>query len=141
MVFLKKPLKWTALGQEPSELKKSEGFKMDESPAPGHFDFMFRSTYEAVEELQQKAAEKEMVAINLDKKADVTYVNDMLSNVSADTSSLQINFIDLAIEVETTKNAELNGVTANIAIETFLNLDDVTLERGRYDAVNKWIEV
>lgn len=57
MTFTKKPLKWTALGQEPSELKKSEGFKMDESPAPGHFDFMFRSTYEAIEELQQKAGE------------------------------------------------------------------------------------
>lgn len=61
MAFLKKPLKWTALGQEPSELKKSEGFKMDESPAPGHFDFMFRSTYEAIEELQQKAGEVKTV--------------------------------------------------------------------------------
>lgn len=61
MAFLKKPLKWTALGQEPSELKKNEGFKMDESPAPGHFDFMFRSTYEAIEELQQKAGEVKTV--------------------------------------------------------------------------------
>lgn len=61
MAFLKKPLKWTAIGQEPSELKKSEGFKMDESPAPGHFDFMFRSTYEAIEELQQKAGEVKTV--------------------------------------------------------------------------------
>lgn len=61
MAFTKKPLKWTALGQEPSELKKSEGFKMDESPAPGHFDFMFRSTYEAIEELQQKAGEVKTV--------------------------------------------------------------------------------
>lgn len=61
MAFSKKPLKWTALGQEPSELKKSEGFKMDESPAPGHFDFMFRSTYEAIEELQQKAGEVKTV--------------------------------------------------------------------------------
>lgn len=61
MAFTKKPLKWTAVGQEPSELKKSEGFKMDESPAPGHFDFMFRSTYEAIEELQQKAGEVKTV--------------------------------------------------------------------------------
>ena len=61
MAFTKKPLKWTALGQEPSELKKNEGFKMDESPAPGHFDFMFRSTYEAIEELQQKAGEVKTV--------------------------------------------------------------------------------
>lgn len=61
MAFLKKPLKWTAIGQEPSELKKTEGFKMDESPAPGHFDFMFRSTYEAIEELQQKAGEVKTV--------------------------------------------------------------------------------
>lgn len=61
MTFAKKPLKWTAVGQEPSELKKSEGFKMDESPAPGHFDFMFRSTYEAIAELQQKAGKVKTV--------------------------------------------------------------------------------
>lgn len=73
--------------------------------------------------------------------ASIAKLIDATANMTADTSTLQTNFIDLAIEVETTKNAELNGVTANIAIETFLNLDDVTLERGRYDAVNKWIEV
>lgn len=71
----------------------------------------------------------------------VKMANDAIKNASADTSSLQANFIDLAIEVETSKNAELTGVNANIAIETFLNLDDVTLERGAYDATNKWIEV
>lgn len=73
MAFLKKPLKWTALGQEPSELKKSEGFKMDESPAPGHFDFMFRSTYEAIEELQRKAGE-------------VKTINNVLPNTAGNIS-------------------------------------------------------
>lgn len=84
MAFLKKPLKWTALGQEPSELKKSEGFKMDESPAPGHFDFMFRSTYEAIEELQQKAGEVKTINNTLPNAAgniSVTKSTVGLSNV------------------------------------------------------------
>lgn len=68
-------------------------------------------------------------------------VKGALSSVSADTAFLQANIIDLAIELETTKNAELNGVNANIAIETFLNLNDVTMERGVYSATNKWVEV
>lgn len=78
------------------------------------------------------------------KTSLVLAINEVQTNVltnKTDTSNLQINIIDLAIETETLKNAELNGVTANIAIETFLNLDDVTLERGAYNTTNKWVEV
>lgn len=141
MAFTNKPFIWKNNGVTPPETLQNSGFVGGKKlPAP-YVNAQWTATYKAIEELQAKAAEKEMVAINLDKKADVTYVNDMLSNVSADTSSLQINFIDLAIEVETSKNAELNAVTANIAIETFLTLDDVVLERGSYNATNKWLEV
>lgn len=65
----------------------------------------------------------------------------LTAKVEQDLAALQVNFIDLAIEVETNKNAELTGVDANIVIETFVNLDDVVVERGNYDATNKWLEV
>lgn len=90
MAFLKKPLKWTALGQEPSELKKNEGFKMDESPAPGHFDFMFRSTYEAIEELQQKAGEVKTVNNALPNAA---------GNISVTKSTVGLSNVDNTSDV------------------------------------------
>jgi 5-hydroxyisourate hydrolase-like protein (transthyretin family) len=58
-----------------------------------------------------------------------------------DFAKLRINFIDLAIETETLKAAELTGVNANIFIETFQDLDDVILERGGYDSANKRLVV
>lgn len=50
---------------------------------------------------------------------------------------LNLNIIDMAVELETLKGATLNGVTANIFIETFQNLDDINLMNGGYDSVNK----
>jgi hypothetical protein len=52
-------------------------------------------------------------------------------------TSLNINMIDMAVELETLKGATLNGVTANIFIETFQNLNDINLMNGVYDSVNK----
>lgn len=54
----------------------------------------------------------------------------------ADYTKLQINFMDAAIELETMKAADLTGVDANMFVETFQNLDDVTLENGHYDNKN-----
>lgn len=70
MAYLKKALKWLVTGIEPSEEKKAGGFADGEAPAPGHFDYMFKSTYDAIEELQEKSAEKDTVAIELNKKAN-----------------------------------------------------------------------
>lgn len=50
---------------------------------------------------------------------------------------LNLNVIDMAVELETLKGATLNGVTANIFIETFQNLDDINLMKGVYDSINK----
>lgn len=57
MAFTKKPLKWNAVGVEPSEEKKIQGFGNGEYPAAGHFDFKFNSDYEAIKELQEKVGE------------------------------------------------------------------------------------
>jgi hypothetical protein len=51
--------------------------------------------------------------------------------------NIRINIIDLAIEVETLKGATVNGVTANIFVETFINLNDVTLLRGTHDVAGQ----
>ncbi|USK71774.1 hypothetical protein [Peribacillus asahii] len=61
MAYLKKALKWLSPGVEPSEEKKAQGFGNGEYPAAGHFDRMFNATYEAIEELQQKAGEVKTV--------------------------------------------------------------------------------
>lgn len=106
-------------------------------------DVAIKSHSEKAATTAQPGHVKLSTAISDDATTAITpnAVKNALSNVSADTASLQVNVIDLAIEMETTKNAELNGVTANIAIETFLNLNDVTLDRGGYNSTNKWLEV
>lgn len=52
-------------------------------------------------------------------------------------TNINLNIIDMAVELETLKGATLNGVTANIFIETFTNLNDINLMNGGYDSVNK----
>lgn len=60
---------------------------------------------------------------------------------SAETASkftnINLNIIDIAVELETLKGATLNGVTANIFVETFTNLNDINLMNGIYDSINK----
>jgi hypothetical protein len=51
--------------------------------------------------------------------------------------SIDLNIIDLAINLETLKGAILTGVVANIFVETFQTLGDITLSHGTYDAGNK----
>lgn len=85
--------------------------------------------FETPEGAQEKADKAEANA--------KTYSDDKLASHQADFAKLRIDFIDLAIETETLKAAELTGVNANIFIETFQNLNDVILERGGYDSVNK----
>jgi hypothetical protein len=48
-----------------------------------------------------------------------------------------LNIMDLAVNLETFKGATLTGVTANIFVETFLSLTDITLSHGIYDSTNK----
>ena len=75
----------------------------------------------------------------------VKQVNDALAAHSAETASkftnINLNIIDMAVELETLKGATLNGVTANIFIETFTNLNDINLMNGVYDSVNKRLVV
>lgn len=71
----------------------------------------------------------------------VRRVNDAIVAHSAETASkftnIDLNIIDMAVELETLKGATLNGVTANIFVETFTNLNDINLMNGIYDSVNK----
>lgn len=70
-----------------------------------------------------------------------TYADQKVSEHSAETASkftnINLNIIDMAVELETLKGATLNGVTANIFVETFTNLNDINLMNGIYDSVNK----
>lgn len=66
---------------------------------------------------------------------DVLTSDDLIPILNA--SKFTINIIDMAVELETLKGATLNGVTANIFIETFNNLNDINLMNGFYDSTNK----
>ncbi|MED4980590.1 hypothetical protein P9726_13625 [Geobacillus stearothermophilus] len=74
-------------------------------------------------------------------QAELDTVINNLNTHSAETASkftnINLNIIDMAVELETLKGATLNGVTANIFIETFTNLNDINLMNGGYDSVNK----
>jgi hypothetical protein len=64
-----------------------------------------------------------------------------LAETASKFTNINLNIIDMAVELETLKGALLNGVDANIFIETFQSLDDINLERGGYDSVNKRLVV
>lgn len=66
-----------------------------------------------------------------------TTVNTHLAETATKFTNLNLNIIDMAVELETLKGATLNGVTANIFVETFTNLNDINLMNGIYDSTNK----
>lgn len=63
--------------------------------------------------------------------------NAYLVEAASKFTNINLNIIDMAVELETLKGATLNGVTANIFIETFNNLNDINLMNGIYDSINK----
>lgn len=60
-------------------------------------------------------------------------------SMEARLGRMNANVIDMGIEVELLKQAELQGVNANIFLETLQDLGDIKLHKGTYDAVNKRI--
>ena len=64
-----------------------------------------------------------------------------IAETASKFTNINLNIIDMAVELETLKGATLNGVTANIFIETFTNLNDINLMNGVYDSVNKRLVV
>lgn len=90
-MFLKKPLQWLKKGVEPTENMKQNGFKMgDKLPAEYVNEFLNR-TYEAIEELQEKSAEKtdldvvssdvQIVNNELLRKVDRTYFDMIIASL------------------------------------------------------------
>lgn len=73
-----------------------------------------------------------------------TTVGDLSKNVKLveqSSKNIRLNQITMAIEVETLKGALLTGVDSNIAIETFININDGVLSWGIYDSVNKMLVI
>ena len=77
-------------------------------------------------------------SVTTEKLAPESVTFDKLGlDVISYIESHNVNIIDIAVELETLKGATLNGVTANIFVETFTNLNDINLMNGIYDSVNK----
>ena len=67
----------------------------------------------------------------------VSYIESRTTDTASKLANINLNIIDMAVELETLKGATLNGVTANVFVETFINLNDINLMNGIYDSTNK----
>ncbi|MGG3987533.1 hypothetical protein [Bacillus smithii] len=87
----------------------------------------------------QKGQPGGVATLGEDGKVPAEQLNIDTSDVATkdELTHLNLNVIDMAVELETLKGATLNGVTANIFIETFQNLNDINLMNGIYDSTNK----
>lgn len=74
---------------------------------------------------------------SLDSKANASDLAKHQAETASKFTNINLNIIDMAVELETLKGATLNGVTANIFVETFTNLNDINLMNGIYDSTNK----
>ena len=66
-------------------------------------------------------------------------IDEKHSGIFTNISNIDQDFNDLAIEYLTIKNAETYGMADNVIIETFENLNDIEIEKGTYDAINRKI--
>ena len=101
-----------------------------------HITSSERSAWNAKIDSSQKGQPNGVATLGPDGKVPT----EQLSGDAAtkdELTHLNINIIDMAVELETLKGATLNGVSANIFIETFQNLNDINLMNGVYDSTNK----
>lgn len=66
---------------------------------------------------------------------------DNLDSIKVDLTSQNLNIIGLGIELETMKGSLLNGVNDDVVIEKFLDLSNVTIVSGSYDAINHNVSI
>lgn len=71
--------------------------------------------------------------------AQLEALDAKVSTTTGDVTTQNLNIIDLAINLETLKASVLTGVNANIFVETFQSLNDISMTHGIYDSVNKKI--
>lgn len=84
----------------------------------------------------KEQADANTTGLNNTQNEVQNHINDLSAHGNL---SMKLNIVDLAIELETLKGATLTGVSANIFVETFINLDDITLLHGAYDNMNKQV--
>ena len=72
-----------------------------------------------------------------DSLSGTDVISYIKSHIADTATNINLNIIDMAVELEMLKGATLNGVTANIFVETFTNLNDINLMNGVYDSTNK----
>ncbi|MED1918786.1 hypothetical protein P4V64_26080 [Bacillus thuringiensis] len=71
--------------------------------------------------------------------ANFDQIDTSITHIHLRAGINQKNILEIALELETLKGAILNGVTRNIYIESFIDLEDVNLLNvaTKHDSVNK----
>lgn len=68
-------------------------------------------------------------------------LKQLIDYIEVENTHQNMNIMDMAIELEVLKNAELNNLNTNICIENFKNIDDVIVSNGGYSAEKQRIEL
>ncbi|WP_241735041.1 phage tail protein, partial [Paenibacillus alvei] len=79
MAFEKELAEWGAKGIQPPESKRAKGWEVEDRPPADWLNWQMNRTYEAIKEIQEKAAEKEEVTkvLNDSKKYTDEKVKDI----------------------------------------------------------------
>lgn len=72
MAYTEKLPEWFALGTEPPTSLKTSGYKVNDEPAPDHWNWIHARGYYVTKELQEKSAEKTALAITNQNVTDLT---------------------------------------------------------------------
>lgn len=91
MAFTQKLPEWNAPGVEPSESQKQTGFQPGVKPPAQWFNWHLNSSYLALKELQEKAAEKSYVDTELGTiQADIQQLQEDVQNADIPDASLTV---------------------------------------------------
>jgi hypothetical protein len=124
MPFMKPTPEWNKEGVEPPQSLKDNGFVAGSSPAAGHFDWLFHTVSEAIQELQQNGYTQSDIGALLGFKsskttADITYYVSTTGSDSNDGLTSETAFRTLQHAFDVLPNVILHAVTINLAAGTY----------------------
>ncbi|MCJ8015216.1 pyocin knob domain-containing protein [Paenibacillus sp. KQZ6P-2] len=114
MAFTEKLPEWHAEGIEPPDSKKQTGWEVEDKPPAGWWNWLLNRTFKAIEELRNKAADKQYVddAVAGAKVPDASLTQKGITQLSSATNSTSENMAATPKAVKAAYDRGSEGVTA-----------------------------
>ncbi|MGN7169257.1 pyocin knob domain-containing protein [Paenibacillus cellulositrophicus] len=120
MAFTEKLPEWQAEGIEPPDSKKQTGWEVEDKPPAGWWNWILNRTFKVLEELRNKAADKEYVdnAVAGVKVPDASLTQKGVTQLSSATNSTSETMAATPKAVKTVSDAAAAAQTKADAAET-----------------------